>query len=64
MKSNLFSHAANWVFIGFMFLGIAIGMYFNQTAIGTLAGMGIGFIARALIGLNTEKEKTKKTIQL
>ncbi len=64
MKANIFSQASSWVFIGFMFLGMAIGMYFNHTGIGILAGMGVGFIARAVIGLNTQKEKPKKTIQL
>ncbi len=64
MNNNLSSHASGWVFIGCMFIGIAAGIYFNMTAIGTLAGMGIGFIARAIINSNTENEKTKETIHL
>ena len=64
MKSNIFSQAASWVFIGCMFIGIATGIYFNQVAVGTLAGIGIGFIARALLSANANTEKAKKTIQL
>lgn len=34
-------------FVGFLFLGIALGIYFNQTAVGTLAGLGLGFLSMA-----------------
>ena len=64
MRSNIFSQASGGVFIGFMFIGIAVGMYYNLAAIGTLAGIGVGFIARTIISLNKETAKTKKTIQL
>ena len=36
-------------FVGFLFLGIAAGMLFNQTAVGVMAGLGLGFIAMALL---------------
>jgi len=64
MRANIFSQAYGGVFIGFMFIGIAVGMYYNLAAIGTLASMGVGFIAQAIISLNKETAKTKKTIQL
>lgn len=37
------------IFVGFMFIGFAIGMYYNKTVVGILSGMGVGFIAMGLI---------------
>jgi len=39
----------NLIFIGFMFIGIAVGLLFNAVGAGTLIGMGAGFIARAVL---------------
>ena len=36
-------------FVGFLLLGIAVGMLFNQVAVGAIAGLGLGFIAMALL---------------
>ena len=36
-------------FVGFLLLGIAVGMYYNQTAVGVLGGLGLGFIAMAIL---------------
>jgi NhaP-type Na+/H+ or K+/H+ antiporter len=48
------------IFVGFMFLGIGIGMVFNETGAGCLIGMGIGFIISSLI--KDEDEKSDKSI--
>ena len=40
---------AGIAFVGFIMLGLAFGIYFNQTAVGILAGLGLGFIAMALL---------------
>lgn len=37
------------VFVGCMFIGLALGMLYNRTSIGVLLGMGIGFVAMGAI---------------
>jgi hypothetical protein len=32
------------VFVGPLMIGIGLGIYYNQTAVGTLVGLGVGFI--------------------
>ena len=41
--------AGGIAFVGCLFLGIALGMYFKQTAIGTMMGLGVGFLIMALL---------------
>ena len=36
-------------FVGFLMLGIAFGILYNQVAVGTLAGLGLGFISMAFL---------------
>lgn len=44
-----------YIFIGFMFIGIGIGAAFDQEGVGTMVGMGVGFIASAIY--KSEKNK-------
>ena len=37
------------VFVGPLMIGIGLGIYFNQTAIGLLVGLGFGFILFGLV---------------
>ena len=47
------------IFVGFMFLGIGIGMIFDKAGAGCLIGMGIGFIISSLI--KDKEEKSDKS---
>ena len=39
------------MFVGCMFLGIGIGLLFGEPGIGTLIGMGVGFIIQQLYSI-------------
>jgi hypothetical protein len=36
------------IFVGCMFVGMGIGMYFNKMTVGIMIGMGVGFIGSAI----------------
>ena len=38
-----------FVFVGPLMIGIGLGIYFNQTAVGLLVGLGFGFILFGLV---------------
>lgn len=54
-KNQEINRTAGTIFVGFMFVGIAAGLFFHYVAVGTLAGMGVGFIASAMY--RSEKNK-------
>ena len=37
------------VFVGPMMIGLGLGIYYNQTAVGVLVGLGVGFILFGLV---------------
>ena len=41
--------AGGLVFVGALMVGIGLGIYYNITAVGTLVGLGVGFILFGLI---------------
>ena len=38
-----------FVFVGPLMIGIGLGIYYNQTAVGVLVGLGVGFIFYGII---------------
>jgi len=51
-KKKRMSERSSYAFVGFLILGIAFGMLFNQVAVGTLIGLALGFISIAIFGKN------------
>ena len=41
--------AGGLVFVGPLLIGIGLGIYFNQTAVGLMVGLGTGFILFGLV---------------
>ena len=37
------------VFVGPLMIGLGLGIYYNQTAVGVLVGLGVGFIFFGLV---------------
>ena len=48
-KKKRRSERSSYAFVGFLILGIAFGMLYNQVAVGTLIGLALGFISMALL---------------
>ena len=42
-------------FVGSLMVGIGLGIYYNQTAVGALIGLGVGFILFGLVKLFMKK---------
>jgi len=54
-KKNNSSTIGGVVFVGFLFIGLALGMLYNNTAVGILLGLGVGFVAMGIIWAITVK---------
>jgi hypothetical protein len=48
-KESKIGERAGVAFVVFIMLGLALGILYNQTAVGVLAGLGLGFISMALL---------------
>lgn len=57
---NKNSNIASLVFVGFMFLGGGIGMLFKAAGAGGAIGMGLGFIAMAVVLSKGKVEEEEK----
>jgi len=48
-KKSKSDTAGGMVFVGGLMIGLGLGIYYNQTAVGLLVGLGVGFILFGLI---------------
>ncbi|MBU0530320.1 MAG: hypothetical protein KKC05_01480 [Nanoarchaeota archaeon] len=49
-KNN--SERSGLAFVGFLMMGLGVGILYNQVAVGVLIGLGLGFISMAILGTN------------
>lgn len=47
-------------FAGCLFIGLAIGIAYNNTAVGVLGGLGAGFIVMAVLYLISDRQSEPK----
>jgi hypothetical protein len=47
-QKNETNKIAGIIFVGIMFIGIGVGKYIGDTSVGTLVGLGVGFLASAI----------------
>ena len=45
------------LFVGCMFIGMAIGQYIDNVGMGTMGGMGVGFIMMAVVWLSEANKR-------
>jgi hypothetical protein len=55
VKKDKKEDAAGLVFVGALFIGMALGMFYGNVAVGVLAGLGVGFILMALVRILLKK---------
>jgi hypothetical protein len=48
-KENKSDTVGGLVFVGPLMIGLGLGIYYNQTAVGLLVGLGVGFILFGLV---------------
>jgi hypothetical protein len=53
MAKSKSQEASGMAFVGFIMLGLAFGLYTGQTAAGVLGGLGLAFLAYAVLRMKT-----------
>lgn len=59
MAKDKFHASTGILFPACLFLGLGIGMVFGHAGVGVILGMGIGFIAMALVRVKSEPMEVK-----
>ncbi len=57
-KSKTTYKTGSLLFVGSMFIGMGLGMYFGKVAVGVMIGMGIGFIAMGIFTIVNGKKNS------
>jgi len=58
MKDKKKDSVGGFVFVGAMFMGMALGFLTGNVPVGLFAGLGVGFLAKAAIA-QSEKDKSR-----
>ena len=56
-KTKASRKAGGLLFVGCMFIGMAVGKYMGNSHIGTIGGMGIGFIMMAVVIISNANKR-------
>ena len=56
-KKRASRKAGGLLFVGCMFIGMALGWYFDEYQIGMFGGMGVGFIMMAVVVMSQANKK-------
>lgn len=54
-KSKLNYELGGVAFVGFLFIGMALGALFGRWDVGIFLGLGMGFVAMALLTMKSKK---------
>jgi len=63
-KEEKVEHLSGLVFVALMFIGVGIGLFFGRPDVGGAIGMGLGFLAMALLRYYGVEVKAEKSISL
>ena len=56
-KKSAAQKAGGLLFVGCLFIGMALGWYFGDIKIGLFGGMGIGFVMMAVVYLSAANKR-------
>lgn len=58
MKDKEKNNVGGFIFVGAMFLGMALGFLTGNIPVGLFAGLGVGFLAKAALA-QSEKDRSR-----
>jgi len=64
MSEDTHYHVSGLIFVALMFIGAGIGLLFGRPDVGGAIGMGIGFLAMALMRVYRIRIESEKSISL